>query len=539
MADNKLYYGDNLDVLRRHVATESVDLVYLDPPFNSNADYNVLFAQKDGAAAAAQIQAFEDTWRWDMAAARALDEMVHEGGRIGEVLLALQRILGESDMMAYLAMMAPRLQQLHRVLNHTGSLYLHCDPTASHYLKVLLDAVFGAPNFRNEIIWERTRAHNMKGKGFARVNDTILYYSKTDEYLFNPVYMEYGEAQLGRYKADEDGRLYKAENLTFSTVNPGRQFEWRGSQPPPHRSWGASLEQLEAWYAEGRILLKRDGTPRLDGLKVYLDDMPGKAATTNWHDIPRIGNTSAERLGYPTQKPEALLDRIIRASSNEGGVVLDPFCGCGTTIAAAHMLRRRWIGIDITHLAVNLMKHRLQNAFGPSVAGEYDVIGEPTTVEGAWELAQSDPYQFQFWALGLVGARPHEEKKGADKGIDGRLHFLDPETGTYRDIIISVKAGAPTVSYLRDLRGVVEREKAAIGVLITMEEPTRPMVKEAATASFYSSPFGQHPGLQLFTVQQLLDGARIDYPHQADVTLKRAPKSHRPDARQLDLSEEG
>jgi len=307
-------------------------------------------------------------------------------------------------------------------------------------------------------------------------------------------------------------------------------------QPHPN-GWSCDLERLQRYDREGRLHFPTKDTGALR-LKMYLDESPGVKVQNLWSDIPPISANAQERLGYPTQKPEALLDRIIQASSNAGDVVLDPFCGCGTTIAAAHKLRRRWIGIDITHLAVNLMKHRLQNAFGPSVAKEYDVIGEPTTVEGAWELAQSDPYQFQFWALGLVGARPHEEKKGADKGIDGRLHFLDPDTGSYRDIVISVKAGKPHVAHLRDLRGVVDREKAAIGVLIMMEEPTRPMVKEAATGAFYNSPFGQHPGLQLLTIQQLLDGARIDYPRQADVTIKKAPKQHRKDSEQLHLTDE-
>lgn len=537
MAENKLYYGDNLDVLRRHVKDESIDLVYLDPPFNSNADYNVLFSRKDGTAATAQIQAFEDTWKWDMAAARALDEVVRGGGRTADAMLAFQRFLGESDMLAYLAMMAPRLKELRRVLKSTGSLYLHCDPTASHYLKMLLDAVFGARQFRADIRWKRTSAHANVKLNYAFVSDQLLYYTKDDKWKWNQPYQPYSDSYIASHysQRDEDGRRFTTRDLTasMSRASSGQLYDWKGKRPVSTRCWAYTKDNMEDFEARGLLVYGRTGIPRL---KLYLDDQPGTPASDIWDDIPPINSQAAERLGYPTQKPQALLERIISASSDQDDVVLDPFCGCGTTVAAAHKLRRRWVGIDVTHLAVNLMKHRLYDTYGPSIVDEYDVIGEPTTVEGAWELSQSDPYQFQFWALGLVGARPHEEKKGADKGIDGRIHFRDPETGNYRDIIISVKAGKPTVSHLRDLRGVVDRENAAIGVLITMQDPTRPMVKEAATGEFYDSPFGQHPSLQLLTIDQLLNGARIDYPRQADVTMKRAPKEHRKDSEQLSLT---
>lgn len=523
---NALIYGDNLPVMRDHVADGSVDLVYLDPPFNSSRNYNVLFAEQDGTRDGGQIKAFEDTWQWDRTASDMFHQVVERGGKVSEVLQAFRLSLGDSDLLAYLAMMAPRLVELHRVLKPSGSLYLHCDPTASHYLKLLLDAVFGPSNFKNEIVWERTSSHNFKTEAYVRVNDILLFYTKSANFTFNTQYTEYGEAQLKRFKRDQDGRLYKAENLTFSTANPSRQFVWRGTAPPAHRSWGASIEQLEKWLAEGRILLKRDGTPRLDGLKVFLDETKGKPLSTNWTDIQRIGNTSGERLGYPTQKPEALLERIISVSSNPDDVVLDPFCGCGTAVAAAQRLGRKWIGIDITHLAINLIRTRLKDTFGASTV--FDVYGEPTSVEGAEELARTDPYQFQWWALGLVGARPTEQKKGADRGIDGRIFFHDgsPADKT-RQIILSVKAGHVTVSQVRDLVGVVQREKAAMGVLISFEEPTRPMRAEAASAGFFETPWGKHPKIQLLTVGELLDGRRIDYPQTAGVnrTFKQAPKA--------------
>jgi site-specific DNA-methyltransferase (adenine-specific) len=313
----------------------------------------------------------------------------------------------------------------------------------------LLDAVFGPENFRNEIVWERTTSHNMRTKSYVRANDVLLFYTRSANFTFNPQYTPYGPEQMSRYKRDEKGRPYKAENLTFSTANPSRQFEWRGAKPPANRSWGASKEQLEEWYQEGRILLRRDGVPRLDGLKVYLDDMKGKPLGTNWSDIARVGNTAGERLGYPTQKPVALLERIISTSSDLGDIVLDPFCGCGTTIAAAEKLGRRWIGIDITYLSVSLIKSRLT----AMAATDYHVLGEPTTGDDAEQLAKDDPYQFQWWALGLIGARPAEGKKGADHGIDGRLFFFDDATPKAKQVIVSVKTGKVQVSHVRDLRG--------------------------------------------------------------------------------------
>ena len=526
MVENTLFYGDNLDVLRRHVKDESVDLVYLDPPFNSNANYNILFAEKDGAAAASQIQAFSDTWVWNRESEVVYADLVTAGGRVSACLQAFRTFLGECDMLAYLVMMAPRLIELRRVMKATASLYLHCDPTASHYLKILMDAVFGAENFRNEITWMRTNAHNMRTKGYVRANDSILLFTKSDDFFFNEQYTPYEEQQLKRYKPDENGRLYKAENMTFSTVNPGRQFEWRGSKPPANRSWGASLDQLEKWYAEGRILLKRDGSPRLDGLKIYLDETKGKPLTTNWTDIKRIGNTSDERLGYPTQKPVALLERIISVSCPEGGTVLDPFCGCGTTIAAAQNLGRSWMGIDITHLAVTLIKSRLWDTLGE--AADFSVVGEPTSVPDAEALAASDPYQFQWWALGLVGARPVEQKKGADKGVDGRIIFQGEKPGMFNSVILSVKAGHTGAAHVRDLKGVLEREKAVIGVLISMQEPTAPMQTEAVTAGFYESTIWgrKYPKIQLITVAELLAGKQVDMPpiRQVGATYKKAPK---------------
>lgn len=517
---NRLYYGDNLDVLRRHVENDSVDLVYLDPPFNSNASYNVLFAERDGTQAASQIKAFEDTWKWDEEAARAFEEVVEAGGKTSQAMQAFRAFLGESDMMAYLAMMAPRLVELRRVLKPTGSIYLHCDTNASHYLKMLMDAVFGADRFLNEIVWQRTGAHN-DAKRFGRVTDAILLFAKTNNYTFNPQYAEYDPEYITeryRYK-DQDGRLFWPNTATSPNPRQNMMYEWKGCASPPN-GWRFERATMERLEKDNRLYYSKSG---MVYVKNYLDEQKGRAAQNLWSDIT-MSKSGAERLGYPTQKPEALLDRIIAASSNEGDTVLDPFCGCGTAIASAQKLNRKWIGIDITHLAITLIRSRLTDTFAG--AAKYEVVGEPVSIPDATKLAADDPYQFQWWALGLVGARPVEEKKGADKGIDGRIYFHEGDNRETKQIIISVKAGKLRAPYVRDLRGVVEREKAAIGVLLALDEPTRAMRTESASAGFYTSPWGKHQRLQILTIEDLLTGKTLDRPPaQASVTFKRAPKA--------------
>ena len=484
---NTLYYGDNLDVLRRHIKDETVDLIYLDPPFNSKATYNVLFGEQNGSQAAAQIKAFEDTWRWDQSAAEAYQEVVEAGGKVSQAMQAFRTFLGDSNMLAYLAMMAPRLVELRRVLKPTGSIYLHCDPTASHYLKMLMDAVFGVGGFRNEIIW-CYRKWSVKAGQFVRNHDVILFYSKLADgsHVFNTQYVP---------------------------VSAGTVRRWKG--------------QKQQAYFE-------------DGVRKATSDPDAKAMTPmpDWWEVSIINPNAKERLGYPTQKPEALLERIIEASSNEGDLVLDPFCGCGTSVSVAERLGRDWIGIDITHLAVALMKHRLRDAFGTEV--EYEVIGEPVSMPDAEALAASDPYQFQWWALGLVGARPVEQKKGSDRGIDGRLYFHDEARGgKTKQVILSVKAGHTGVAHMHELRGVIEREQAEIGVLITMQEPTQPARREAAGAGFYHSPSynTDHPRLQILTIAELLAGKGIDMPPigQVNVTFKKGPKAQIKKAQQPEL----
>jgi DNA modification methylase len=471
---NELYYGDNLDVLRRYIGDDSIDLVYLDPPFNSNQDYNVLFAEQDGSRSAAQIQAFADTWLWDNVVAESYQEVVESGGAVSQAMQAFRTFLGENNMLAYLSMMAPRLTELRRVMKPTGSIYLHCDPTASHYLKMLMDAVFKPQNFQNEVIWWY-RKWSKSTNHFLRNHDVLLFYSKEPEHAFNILRVPLAASTLRRFggKKQEFADEERTRKVTTDEDSEG------GFRPDV---WSINL-------------------------------LPAAAA---------------ERLGYPTQKPLALLDIIIQASSNSGDVVLDPFCGCGTTLAAAQTLGRHWVGIDITHLAITLIRHRFHDAYGAAIQQTYKVIGEPVSIPDAQALAESDPYQFQWWALGLVGARPVEGKKGADKGIDGRLYFHDEPKAT-KQIIFSVKAGALHATYVRDLRGVVEREQAQIGVLISMEKPTQPMRSEAASAGFYQAPsLKRYPKLQLLTVADLLAGKGIDYPSEQerkDATFKKAPRS--------------
>jgi DNA modification methylase len=569
---NRLYYGDNLEVLRQYGRPESVDLVYLDPPFNSNATYNVLFSEQDGTQAAAQIKAFEDTWRWDQVAARAYQEIVEAGGRVSDAMQAFHTLLGPSNMLAYLAMMAPRLVELHRVLKATGSLYLHCDPTASHYLKILLDAIFGPENFRSEIIWRRSTGHNKLTKQYGPIHDTILFYSRSGDMHFTPGTRPVSRGYVREWFTQSDERgPFRTNMLTGPGVRAGHSGKpwggfdpntvgrhWaipaslRGELPADAKGW-TTQEVLDFLHARGFIYIPRDGEGQPKYKQYVSAGVPYQdiwayqpyTAGALWGTEESIDEDvrwlqhDAERLGYPTQKPLGLLERIIRTSCPEGGVVLDPFCGCGTTVSAAQLLGRPWIGIDITNLAISLIRSRLRDQYGEEIRAQYDVIGEPKSLQDARVLAADDPYQFQWWALGQVGARPAELKKGADRGIDGRIVFFDDNTRKAKTIILSVKAGGVQVSHIRDLVGVLDREKAVMGVLISLEEPTRNMRQEAAEAGFYRSEWGQHPRVQLLTVGQILEGKQIDMPprRQVDATIKRAPKAEARVAQQTGMFE--
>ncbi len=542
---NTLYYGDNLEILRQHVPDESVDLVYLDPPFNSNASYNVLFRERSGEESPAQIKAFTDTWEWTQESERVYEREIITNpdapSAVKEMIWAFRQFVGGNAMMAYLVMMAPRLVELRRVLKPTGSIYLHCDPTASHYLKLLMDTVFGPEQFRTEITWKRTSAHSDTRQGrqqHGRVHDLILFYSNGGSWTWNPIYVPYDKEYVERFyrhTEPETGRRYQLGDLTGpgggAKGNP--TYEVMGVT----RYWRFSKEQMDKLIAQGRIVQPKPGAvPRH---KRYLDEMPGIPLQDLWTDINPIGAQANERLGYPTQKPQALLERIIQASSNEGDVVLDPFCGCGTAVAAAEKLKRRWIGIDVTHLAVALMKSRLRTAFGIVPGKDYRVVGEPADVGGARALAEQDRYQFQFWAMSLLEALPREDgRRGADRGIDGVLYFVDGPGRGMEKAIVQVKSGKVSSPHVRDLKGTVEREKAALGLFITLEEPTSAMRTEAVSAGFYHSDVWQkdYPKIQLRTIAELLDGNEFELPPHPSV-YQAAERVRRPQGRQARMDE--
>jgi DNA modification methylase len=532
----QLFYGDNLPILRERFADASVDLVYLDPPFNSKRDYNIIFKGRGaahGGDPGAQVEAFKDTWVWGEQAEAEYHSLFHQPNtRVSEMMRSFREFLNETDLLAYLTMMATRLLELHRVLKPTGSLYLHCDPTASHYLKILLDAVFGVRQYRSEISWKRSSAHSDAKQGraqYGNVRDVIFFYTKGPEWTWNWQYTDYDESYVRdfyRYVEEGTGRRYRLSDLTASRPGGDVSYEWKGVRPYKNRFWAYSRENMEAFEREGRLVYSKAGMP---SYKRYLDEMPGVPLQNSWDDIrPASGN---EFLGYPTQKPLALLERIIASSSNPGDVILDPFCGCGTAVHAAEKLGRSWAGIDITHLAVSLIEKRLRDAF-PGL--EFPVEGTPKDFAGARDLASRDKYQFQWWACSLVNAQPWQSgKKGADTGIDGLVYFQD-DLKVPKKIIVSVKGGVSVgVTAVRELANVVEREKAAIGLLITLAKPTAAMQEAAVGAGYYESEATQRafPRVQLLTIEGLLAGTEAArYPDlmRGGLNFKRAQVEVKP-----------
>lgn len=530
---NQLYYGDNLVVLKRHFADECVDLIYLDPPFNSGQNYNLLFTTRDGKKAAAQQKAFDDTWQWDRAAIQAYQHTVRFGPEsVSQALQAFHKLVNPSDILAYLSMMAPRLVELHRVLRPTGSIYLHCDPKASHYLKLLMDAVFGPANFRNEIIWKRTSAHG-SAKRWGPVHDVLLFYTKGDRFTWNPVYQPLpGETADQWYNNIEEatGRRFNRADLTAPGTRKGSSgLPWRGIDVTAKgRHWAIpgfvkdveglegldTLDALDALDAGGRIFWpkRKGGAPMV---KRYLDESQGVSAQDVITDI-YVNNVAAERVGFPTQKPERLLERVIRASSNEGDTVLDPFCGCGTTVSAAEELGRRWIGIDIAKVAMTVIEERLRRDYGDAIGGSYEILPEPASTEDALSLAEEDKYEFQWWVLRQLGAAPAPHKKGADRGIDGRIYFFDTlGSDVAKQVIVSVKGGKSAVlDHVRVLAQVVDRERAAMGLLVMVPEPTKAMRAEAAEfGEFYSEALQKMvPRLQFLSVADLIEGKSFEHP---------------------------
>jgi site-specific DNA-methyltransferase (adenine-specific) len=513
---NTLYFGDNLEVLKKHVAAESVDLIYLDPPFNSNAQYSLIYKTPSGSQVDAQVRAFKDMWRWEEdAAPLAMDEIRQRDVQLFRIMHALQASLGEGDMMAYLAMMAVRMLELHRVLKPTGSLYLHCDSTASHYLKVVLDAIFGREHFLNELIWKRSSAHT--AKRFAPVHDTVLFYAKSKKYTWNQVRQPIPQETIDAwYNNIEEGtgRRFNRADLTASGVRTGSSgAAWRGRNVTAKgRHWAIpgfvklsatdTLGALEELDKLGRLHWPKspDGMPML---KRYLDESPGVPALDVISDIPPLNNVAKERLGYPTQKPLALMERLIRASSNPGDVVLDPFCGCGTTIHAAEILERQWIGIDVAYAAIQVIEDRLSTWLPQS---SYRVDGIPTAEAEARALAALDPHTFQQWAVGRLGGQPRG--KGADRGIDGEIIFLKG-VRQYGRGIVSVKAGQNVnPGMVRDLNGVVLREGADLGAFVCLRA-SKEMKLEASRSELIQLPGGPRHRIQIVEVADLIAGPNL------------------------------
>ncbi len=536
----QLYYGDCLTVMR-DMDDESVDLVYLDPPFNSKATYNILFKPPEKMGEGAQIKAFDDTWHWNLEAEREYDEILQnpQSSDLANLMEALRRFLGINDMLAYIVHMANRLLEIRRVMKPTASVYLHCDPTASHYLKLVMDGLFGAKNFKTEIIWKRTSAHSDAKQGrkqHGRIHDVIFFYTKSSEYLWNQVYTPYDESYIENFydHVEEDTeRRYTLSDLTAARPGGDTEYEWKGVRPYKGRFWAYSKANMEGFEEEGRLYYTQNGMPRYIR---YLDEMPGVSLQDLWTDLRPPSRT--EKLGYPTQKPQALLERIIEASSNEGDVILDPFCGCGTTIHAAEALKRNWIGIDITHLAIALIKKRLSDAFGELAI---EIHGLPTSYAGAMELARVDKHQFELWVVGLLNAQPYKGgRKGADTGIDGYLRYKyiseeqEIERGT---AIIEVKGGQTGVKDVRNLGEVVSREKAEQGILVSAVKPTKQMLEHAAGKGRVKLGAREYSVLQVIWLKDLMeDKARAEYPEAGRVDhTKQAPKQQRED--QVSLEE--
>ena len=537
--ENTLYYGDNLKIIRESIPDESVDLVYLDPPFNSQASYNMLFRDESGRLAPSLVQAFSDTWHWKnedenfSAEAQYYELQKNAPDNVIHLIEGLYEFMGPCSMMAYLVMMTSRLLELKRVLKPTGSIYLHCDSTASHYLKHLLDRIFGVQNFRNEIIWKRTLGHHLATKRFDVMVDSIFFYTKSDNYTFHRQFHQLAEKEIEKkfpFIEEETCRRYTHEKLEQAS-NKYNKTEPRtilGKTLKTEIGWRWTQETIDKRIAENPncIIFTSGDKPRY---KRYADEYKGRKISNLWTDIQPLGSMAAERMGYPTQKPVALLKRIIETSSNPGDTVLDPFCGCGTTIEAAEALGRKWLGIDITHLAITAIASRLEDAFSGKC--QYRSEGIPQDYPSAKFLASHNPYEFQFWALNLINALPTggDKKKGRDRGIDGIYRFIDEEKRKSKIVIISVKSGKTGPLHVRELKGTVEREKAAMGILITLEPPTREMETEAATAGFYESEVfkKRYPKIQILSVKEYFEaGVRANLPLHTgrSIAFKKAPR---------------
>ncbi len=525
---NTLFYGDNLTIMQEKMGSKSVDLIYLDPPFNSKQNYNLLYRTMTGKPVPEQVEAFCDTWAMDAdkeRIARTMPVLMREHG-VDDYYVDFWRLWMNAlrntnrPLLAYLIFMVQRLLYMKTLLRPTGSIYLHCDPTASHYIKIMMDGIFQHTNFRNEIIWKRTGAHG-SARRWGPVHDVILHYTMSDSYTWNKVYQPYEAGYIeSKYRHKDARGVFQDVSLTGPGMSKGDSGQpWRGFNPTDKgRHWAipreigsnipnfASLttqEKLDALDAARLIYWpKKGGVASFPRVKQY----PGKGNPIQdvITDIGAINSQAGERLGYPTQKPGALLDRIIQASSNPGDVVFDPFCGCGTTIYSAVRNGREWKGCDIAILSVKLVRETLASDKYRLVEGhDFVVDGIPTSVEGAQELFRKDPSTFQKWFAERVGGFPMTRMSG-DRGIDGRIYF--ETTDGLREMVLQVKGGKhvrPTD--IRDLNGTMTREPTAeLAGFLSMVPPTKAMLAEASDAGTYEYNGVHYPRIQFLTVEDVL-----------------------------------
>ncbi len=534
---NHLYFGDCLDILKKLHSNNPqgfIDLIYIDPPFNSKRNYNVLFESIDLKDANAQKQAFADTWS-NVSYIDTINELAELDKDLHTFLKTLSEIRISDSAVAYLSTMAIRIYYMHKVLKDTGSFYLHCDPTMSHYLKLICDLIFGEKNFLNEIGWKRSAAHSSANR-YGCVHDIILFYSKSSEFVWNKLYQPYDEEYLETFfdQVDENGRKYQRVDLTGAgtTITGESGKKWRGIDVTNKgRHWAYSHQQMEQWEKEKKIHWpkKAGGMPRL---KVYPEDKKGIVLQDLWNDIKPLHNLTSERLGYPTQKPEALLERIIKASTNEGDLVADFFCGCGTTVAAAQALNRKWLGCDISHLAVRLIGKRLVDTYGHGVKHTFNIEGFPMDVASAKELARNTDkgrFNFQEWVIEFLLLGVVNPKKVADGGYDGYLTFNVTEKEKHF-VLIEVKSGNVNVKNIREFIQVIEHQKAAMGIFVCFEEQvTKEMLKAAKLAGNYhygaTGYESDFPKIQITTVEDLMHGYLPQMPRSNITTFKSAQKT--------------
>ncbi len=533
--NNQLYYGDNLTIMR-NMPNACVDLIYLDPPFNSQRNYNLIYKTLTGQPVPEQEEAFCDAWEMDPEKeqmARNMPVVLREYGADENLVLfwsawidALRHT--QPRLLAYLIYMSYRLFEMRRILKPTGSIYLHCDSNASHYIKVIMDGIFGHANFRNEIIWQRysrPKGSQHKSRRFGWSTDTILFYTKSDNYQFHAdrirIPLTNEEIEERYTHRDQNGPYYSGPILRAASMGarPNLVYEYKGYTPGP-AGWRMTREQLEKLDANGDLMWTSSGTPRR---KVRPTEVPGHQVNNLWTDIGAIGSQAHERLGYPTQKPVALLERIIQASSNEGDVVFDPFCGCGTAVYASHLLKRKWIGCDIAILSVQIVRDVLYKWYGLVDGVNYEINGVPLSVEAANDLFSRDPHQFQHWAVELAGGFVSAKYSG-DLGIDGRIYF--EARNTLSSMVLSVKGGKLAPAYMRELHGVMEREESALmGGMICLQPPTKGMISEAASAGTITYHGKEYPKLQIRTIEELLAGKGFDTPSQVQTLnwIKQIP----------------